>query len=63
MLVPVGMDDSQAALVDQHVGRLRLDEGSRVGHAIVAETYPSRLRARAAGILQAGAPVAMAMAV
>jgi MFS family permease len=29
---------------------------------IVAETYPPRLRARAAGVLQAGAPVAMAMA-
>jgi len=33
-----------------------------VGHAIVAETYPSRLRGRAAGILQAGAPVAMGAA-
>ncbi len=33
-----------------------------VGHAIIAETYPGRLRARAAGILQAGSPVAMALA-
>ena len=33
-----------------------------VGHAIVAEAYPSHLRARAAGILQAGSPVAMALA-
>lgn len=33
-----------------------------VGHAIVAETYPSRLRGRAAGLLQAGAPVAMGLA-
>lgn len=33
-----------------------------VGHAIVAETYPERLRARAAGVLQAGAPFAMALA-
>jgi len=33
-----------------------------VGHAIVAETYPSRLRGRAAGALQAGSPVAMGLA-
>ena len=33
-----------------------------VGHAIVAETYPPHLRGRAAGVLQAGSPVAMAMA-
>ncbi|MEM7202856.1 MAG: MFS transporter [Planctomycetota bacterium] len=33
-----------------------------VGHAIVAETYPERLRARAAGVLQAGAPIAMGLA-
>ncbi len=33
-----------------------------IGHAIVAETYPERLRGRAAGILQAGTPVAMALA-
>lgn len=33
-----------------------------VGHAIVAETYPSRLRGRAAGILQAGSPIAMGLA-
>ncbi len=33
-----------------------------VAHTIVAETYPPRLRARAAGVLQAGAPVAMALA-
>jgi MFS family permease len=33
-----------------------------IGHTIVAETYPPSLRGRAAGVLQAGAPVAMAMA-
>ncbi len=33
-----------------------------VGHAVVAETYPDRLRNRAAAILQAGSPVAMALA-
>lgn len=33
-----------------------------IGHAIVAEAYPERLRGRAAGLLQAGSPVAMALA-
>ncbi|MCC6672434.1 MAG: MFS transporter [Planctomycetes bacterium] len=33
-----------------------------IGHAIVAETYPERLRGRAAGILQAGTPFAMGLA-
>ncbi|MBK8976640.1 MAG: MFS transporter [Planctomycetes bacterium] len=33
-----------------------------VGHAVVAETYPERLRNRAAAVLQAGSPVAMALA-
>ncbi|MCA8941589.1 MAG: MFS transporter [Planctomycetes bacterium] len=33
-----------------------------VGHAVVAETYPDRLRNRAAAVLQAGSPVAMALA-
>lgn len=33
-----------------------------VGHAVVAETYPGHLRGRAAGLLQAGSPVAMALA-
>ena len=33
-----------------------------IGHALVAETYPHHLRGRAAGILQAGAPAAMALA-
>lgn len=33
-----------------------------IGHAIVAETYPPRLRGRAAGVLQAGSPIAMALA-
>jgi MFS family permease len=33
-----------------------------VGHAVVAETYPEELRGRAAGILQAGSPIAMALA-
>ncbi|MFN0058941.1 MAG: MFS transporter [Planctomycetota bacterium] len=32
-----------------------------VGHAIVAESVPARMRGRAAGILQAGSPVAMAL--
>lgn len=33
-----------------------------VGHAVVAESVPARMRGRAAGILQAGSPVAMALA-
>ena len=33
-----------------------------IGHAIVAETYPAHLRGRAAGILQAATPLAMALA-
>ena len=33
-----------------------------VGHTIVAEAYPTRLRGRAAGILQAGSPIAMGLA-
>ncbi|MFH0947259.1 MAG: MFS transporter [Planctomycetota bacterium] len=33
-----------------------------VGHATVAEAFPDRQRARAAGILQAGSPIAMALA-
>jgi MFS family permease len=33
-----------------------------IGHALVAETYPSHLRGRAAGILQAGTPFAVALA-
>jgi|SoiMethySBSTD1v2_1073268.scaffolds.fasta_scaffold03224_6 MFS family permease len=33
-----------------------------IGHALVAETYPQHLRGRAAGILQAGTPFAIALA-
>lgn len=33
-----------------------------IGHALVAERFPERLRDRAHGILQAGSPVAMALA-
>lgn len=33
-----------------------------IGHALVAETYPLHLRGRAAGILQAGTPFAIALA-
>jgi len=33
-----------------------------IGHALVAETYPLHLRGRAAGILQAGTPMAVALA-
>jgi predicted MFS family arabinose efflux permease len=33
-----------------------------IGHALVAETYPLHLRGRAAGILQAGTPMAIALA-
>lgn len=33
-----------------------------VGHAVVAEAYPARLRNRAASVLQAGTPVAIALA-
>jgi MFS family permease len=33
-----------------------------IGHALVAETYPRHLRGRAAGILQAGTPLAIALA-
>jgi MFS family permease len=33
-----------------------------IGHALVAETYPPHLRGRAAGILQAGTPAAIALA-
>lgn len=33
-----------------------------VGHAIVAEHFPDRMRARASGLMQAGAPVAMLLA-
>lgn len=33
-----------------------------IGHALVAETYPPHLRGRAAGILQAGTPFAIALA-
>lgn len=33
-----------------------------IAHALLAETYPPRLRLRAAALLQAGAPVAMALA-
>ena len=33
-----------------------------VGHAIVAEAFPERMRGRAAGILQAGSPIAMGLA-
>jgi predicted MFS family arabinose efflux permease len=33
-----------------------------IGHALVAETYPAHLRGRAAGILQAGTPFAIALA-
>ena len=33
-----------------------------IGHAVVAETYPGPLRGRAAGILQAATPLAMALA-
>lgn len=33
-----------------------------IGHAIVAETFPRELRGRAAGILQAATPLAMALA-
>lgn len=33
-----------------------------IGHALVAETYPRHLRGRAAGILQAGTPAAIALA-
>ncbi|MBL8756446.1 MAG: MFS transporter [Planctomycetes bacterium] len=33
-----------------------------IGHALVAETYPRHLRGRAAGILQAGTPFAIALA-
>ena len=33
-----------------------------IGHAVIAETYPPHLRGRAAGILQAATPIAMALA-
>lgn len=33
-----------------------------IAHAVVAETYPAHQRSRAAAVLQAGAPVAMALA-
>jgi predicted MFS family arabinose efflux permease len=33
-----------------------------IGHALIAETYPLHLRGRAAGILQAGTPFAIALA-
>ncbi|HEU0031160.1 MAG TPA: MFS transporter [Kofleriaceae bacterium] len=55
-------DDKATMLVARAVAGMGVGGEWAAGHALVAETFPARDRGRAGAILQAGAPVGMAIA-